>query len=342
MRYLFLIIISFIIHSCSQSVKRPDFTEVTIEVLYEDSLSIRAIELMNGSLGFAANKGVFGTIDLQTKTVRTNIQKYDTLLPEFRAIAHTSTDFFMLSVANPALLYKTGDKGSMELVYTEEGETVFYDSMAFWNDKEGIAIGDSMAGCLSVIITRDGGYSWNKLSCTQLQEAPEGEGAFAASNTNIVIVGNKAWVGTTKGRVYYTDNKGLSWEVFQTPILSEKPTQGIYSMDFYNSSLGIAIGGDYTDPGKNMANKAISHDGGKSWQLLANNQDPGYKSCIQFVPDSEGKGIVAVGFTGISYSSDIGKNWKTLSNEGFYTLRFQNDSVAYAAGRNRIARLSFK
>ena len=342
MRYLFLIIISFIIHSCSQSVKRPDFSEVRIEVLYEDSLSIRAIELMNGSLGFAANKGVFGTIDLQTKTVRTNIQKYDTLLPEFRAIAHTSTDFFMLSVANPALLYKTGDKGSMELVYTEEGETVFYDSMAFWNDKEGIAIGDSMAGCLSVIITRDDGNSWNKLSCTQLQEAPEGEGAFAASNTNIVIVGNKAWVGTTKGRVYYTDNKGLSWEVFQTPILSEKPTQGIYSMDFYDSSLGIAIGGDYTDPEKNMANKAISHDGGKSWQLLANNQDPGYKSCIQFVPDSEGKGIVAVGFTGISYSNDMGKNWKTLSNEGFYTLRFQNDSVAYAAGRNRIARLTFK
>ncbi len=342
MRYLFLIIILFIVYSCSHAVKKPNFTEVKVEVLYEDSLSIRAIELMNGSLGFAANKGVFGTIDLQTKTIRTNIQKYDSLLPEFRAIAHTSTDFFMLSVANPALLYKTGDKGSMELVYTEEGEDVFYDSMAFWNDKEGIAIGDSMAGCLSIIITRDGGYSWNKLSCTQLPEAPEGEGAFAASNTNIVVQGNKAWIGTTRARVYYTSDKGLSWEVFQTPIRSEKPTQGIYSMDFYDSSLGIAIGGDYTDPVKNIANKAISHDGGKSWQLLANNQDPGYKSCIQFVPDSEGKGIVAVGFTGISYSNDMGINWKTLSNEGFYTMRFQNDSVAYAAGRNRIARLTFK
>ncbi|WP_019668709.1 WD40/YVTN/BNR-like repeat-containing protein [Eudoraea adriatica] len=342
MRYLFLIIILFIVYSCSHAVKKPNFTEVKVEVLYEDSLSIRAIELMNGSLGFAANKGVFGTIDLQTKTVRTNIQKYDSLLPEFRAIAHTSTDFFMLSVANPALLYKTGDKGSMELVYTEEGEDVFYDSMAFWNDKEGIAIGDSMAGCLSIIITRDGGYSWNKLSCTQLPEAPDGEGAFAASNTNIVVQGNKAWIGTTRARVYYTSDKGLSWEVFQTPIRSEKPTQGIYSMDFYDSSLGIAIGGDYTDPEKNIANKAISHDGGKSWQLLANNQDPGYKSCIQFVPDSEGKGIVAVGFTGISYSNDMGINWKTLSNEGFYTMRFQNDSVAYAAGRNRIARLTFK
>ena len=342
MRYLFLTIVLFIVYSCSHAVKKPNFTEVKVEVLYEDSLSIRAIELMNGSLAFAANKGVFGTIDLKTETVRTNIQKYDSILPEFRAVAHTSTDFFMISVANPALLYKTGDKGSMELVYTEVGEGVFYDSMAFWNDKEGIAIGDSVAGCLSIIITRDGGYSWSKLSCNQLPGAPEGEGAFAASNTNIVIKGNKAWIGTTKGRVYYTDNKGVSWEIFQTPILNEKATQGIYSMDFYDGSLGIAIGGDYTEPEKNTANKAISHDGGKSWQLLANNQEPGYKSCIQFVPDSEGKQIVALGFTGISYSSDMGVNWKAISNEGFYTLRFQNDSTAYAAGRNRIAKLTFK
>ena len=342
MRYSILLITLIIIHSCQQPVDRPDFTEVRVEVLYEDSLSIRAIELMGGSLGFAANKGVFGTIDLQTKTVRTNSQKYDSIFPEFRAIAHTSTDFFMLSVANPALLYKTGDKGSMELVYTEDGENVFYDAMDFWNDKEGIAIGDNVGGCLSIIITRDGGYSWAKLPCAQLPKGLEEEGAFAASNTNIVLQGNKGWIGTTKGRVFYTDNKGLSWSVVQTPILRNKPTQGIYSMDFYDSSLGIAIGGDYTDPDKSIANKAISRDGGKSWELLASNQEPGYKSCIRFVPNSEGKEIVAIGFTGISYTNDMGMNWRTLSNEGFYTIRFQNDTVAYAAGRNRIAKLTFK
>ncbi|MGB5430039.1 WD40/YVTN/BNR-like repeat-containing protein [Eudoraea sp.] len=342
MRYSILFFTLFLIHSCQKPVNRPVFSEVIVEVLYEDSLSIRAIELMGGSLGFAANKGVFGTIDLQTKTVRTNSQKYDSIFPEFRAITHTSTDFFMLSVANPALLYKTGDMGKMELVYVEDGENVFYDAMAFWNDKEGIAIGDTVGGCLSIIITRDGGYSWAKLPCDQLPQGLEGEGAFAASNTNIALQGNKAWIGTTKGRVLFTDNAGKSWSVVQTPILSDKPTQGIYSMDFYDSSLGIVIGGDYTDPDKTFANKAISRDGGKSWELLANNQEPGYKSCIRFVPNSEGKEIVAIGFTGISYSNDMGINWKALSNEGFYTIRFQNDSVAYAAGRNRIAKLTFK
>jgi hypothetical protein len=60
------------------------------------------------------------------------------------------------------------------------------------------------------------------------------------------------------------------------------------------------------------------------------------------VPNSDGKGLIAIGFTGISYSKDMGSTWSELSKEAFYTLRFKNDSVAYAAGKNRIAKLSFK
>jgi hypothetical protein len=52
--------------------------------------------------------------------------------------------------------------------------------------------------------------------------------------------------------------------------------------------------------------------------------------------------LVAVGFTGISYSKDTGKSWNNLSSDGFYTIRFVNDSTAYAAGKNRIAKLKFR
>ncbi|PCJ15457.1 MAG: RNA helicase [Gammaproteobacteria bacterium] len=40
-------------------------------------------------------------------------------------------------------------------------------------------------------------------------------------------------------------------------------------MDFYDENLGVAIGGDYTEPNSTNANKAITKDGGKTWQLLA-------------------------------------------------------------------------
>ncbi|PIF01296.1 MAG: oxidoreductase [Maribacter sp.] len=337
--YACLLMVLMVI-GCSGEKGNSPFTEVQMETLFSDSLSIRAIELMNNSLAFAADQGVFGSIDLNTGQVRTNIQKRDSVLPEFRAVAHTATDFFMLSVSSPALLYKTGNTG-MQLVYMESGENVFYDAMTFWNDKEGIAIGDAVNGCISIIITRDGGLTWNKVPCTKLPKAMKGEGAFAASNTNIKTIGGKTWVATTSGQVYFSGDKGGTWEVQTTPILGKEDSQGIYSIDFYNESLGIAVGGDYTHPEGNSANKAITEDGGESWTLLADGQEPNYKSCVRFVPNSGGNGIVAVGFTGITYSSNKGQSWAKLSDEPFYTLRFLNDSIAYAAGKNRISKLSF-
>ncbi|MBT8185952.1 MAG: oxidoreductase [Eudoraea sp.] len=341
MHRLILILILFVA-SCTDKQQQRIYESVEVTTVLEDSLSIRAIELMPGSLAFAANKGIFGTIDLETSSVRTGVQRYDTILPEFRAVGHTSSDFFMLSVASPALLYKTGDKGQMELVYTERDSLVFYDAMNFWNDREGLAVGDSMNGCLSIILTRDGGKTWNKLDCSSFPASEEGEGAFAASNSNIAIVGNHCWIASSASRVYYSSDKGKSWEVFLTPVVKETPTQGIYSIDFFDENIGIVAGGDYTSPKGNMRNMARTKDGGRTWELVADGQEPDYKSCVQFVPDSDGMGIVAVGFTGIAYSADGGSSWKELSPESFYTIRFLNDSVAYAAGRNRIAKLLFK
>lgn len=342
MRNLLFLFILYSVVCCVESKKSVPFTTVEIETLYVDSLSIRAIELMGNSLAFAANKGTFGTVDLNTGKVRVNTEKYHTSIPEFRAIAHTATDFFMLSVGSPALLYKTGEGGKMDLVYVEEGDGVFYDAMMFWNDSEGIAVGDSVDGCLSIIITRDGGLNWKKLGCSEIPGGIDGEGAFAASNTNIAVVGNKTWIATTASRVYFSPDRGKTWEIQQVPIVNEQPTQGIYSIDFYNEKLGIAFGGDYTEPVDPRNNKAMTTDGGKTWRVIADGDRPGYKSCVQFVPNAKGEHIVALGFTGISYSSDRGASWKQLSEQPFYTLRFLNDSIAYAAGKGSIARLTFR
>ena len=339
-------LVLFLFCSCKQELifKSRDFSKVESETLLKDStLSIRAIEILDrNSLAFAANKNTYGLFSFDQKNWLISQQTYDTLDIQFRSVANNNNDFFMLSVANPALLFKTGNSGKMELVYKEENEKAFYDSMDFWNDQEGIAIGDSTDDCLSVIITRDGGNSWTKLTCDQLPKGLENEGAFAASDTNIAIVGDNTWVATTSGRVYYSPDKGNTWQVFDTPIIKDEETQGIYSIDFYDELRGFAIGGDYTKPDENAANKIITNDGGKTWQLVAQNQEPGYRSCVQYVPNREGKELVAIGFKGIDYSNDGGYNWKHLSDEGFYTIRFLNDSIAYAAGQGRISKLTFK
>ncbi|MBP0903314.1 WD40/YVTN/BNR-like repeat-containing protein [Mariniflexile gromovii] len=342
-----LITIVFFI-SCGKKKTLPprNFSNVEIETILEDSLlSIRAIDILNdGSLAFAANNGAFGLFNPLKHSWMISKQEFDSLELQFRAVAHTATDFFMLSIENPAILYKTGDTGQMQVVYKENHAKVFYDAMVFWNNQEGIAIGDPTDGCMSIIITRDGGNTWNKISCDKLPKPKAGEAAFAASNTNIAILGDKTWVATggTSSRVLYSADKGETWEVFETPIVQGLETTGIYSIAFYDDMHGFAIGGDYTKPNDNTSNKIRTTNGGKTWQLVAQHENPGYRSCVQYIPNRNGKELIAVGSKGIDFSSDSGDSWKHLSDEGFYTLRFLNDSIAYAAGAGRISKLTFR
>lgn len=329
------------IQSCSPGPASHGYSRVEVTVVHEDSASYRALEVLPGSVGFAGSDGRFGSIALPGETVRLGNLEYQGARPEFRAVAHTPSDFFLLSAGDPALLYKTGDSGSMELVYSESGPGVFFDSMAFWDATNGIAAGDAQGGCLSILLTHDGGKTWERKPCAELPPALEGEGAFAASNTNIALSGSHCWIATTKGRIFYSPDRGGSWEVFGTPAAVDSDSQGIFSLDFFDEALGFAMGGDFADPGVRSGNKMVTYDGGRTWSRVADGEFPGYKSCVQFVPGSGGEDLVAVGSTGIVYTTDQGRNWKELSKESFYTIRFVNDSVAYAGGRGRLARLNF-
>lgn len=345
---LVVILMALALFSCKkkQTIIPREFSKVAIETIFQDSLlGIRAIDILNdGSLAFAANDGVFGLYNPKKDSWTTSIQELDSLKPHFRSVAHTSTDFFMLSIESPAILYKTGDTGRMELVYKENHPKSFYNAMRFWNDQEGIAIGDPTDGCMSILVTRDGGETWNKISCNKLPPAKEDEAAFAASNTNIAMIGNHTWVATggKSSRVLYSSDKGHSWQVFETPMIQGLETTGIYSIDFYDALNGYAVGGDYAKPEAGNANKIKTTDGGKTWELVAESQNSGHRSCVQYIPNRGGKELVSVGFNGIDFSNDAGNSWKQLSDEEFYTIRFLNDSIAYAAGSGRISKLIFK
>lgn len=319
--------------------------QIHISPVLEDSISVRAIAFTETHLFYSGDNGKYGYINL--KNPKDKIQyriENDSVFPGFRAVASTKNAQYLLSIAHPALLYKTNISGSHELMYIEDDPLVFYDSMAFWNEREGLAFGDPTQDCMSVIITRNGGNSWEKVPCEKLSPIEEGEVAFAASNSNISIINEKIWMisGGTKSRVYFSEDKGKTWEIYETPLVQGKPTTGGYSIDFYDENKGFIIGGDYTQPEENQKNKAISTDGGKTWSLVSRGNPPGYKSCVQFAPNQEGKKLIAVGPSGISASIDEGKTWKKISDEGFYTLRFLDDSTAYAAGKNKISKIAFK
>ena len=323
-----------------------NFQSIQIDTLFEDKISIRAIAVDKNKVWYAADNSRFGFFDLEQNKKTESTIATDKSKAEFRSISQTTNNIYILNVSNPALLYKIPKDGSKaKLVYQENGKKVFYDSMQFWNDSEGIATGDPLTNCFNIITTRDGGNTWNKIVCDKLPQLSEGEAAFAASNTNIVVKGNRTWIvsGGKKARVFYSPNKGNSWKVFDTPIIKGKTMTGIFTADFYDCQNGFIAGGNYELLNQNFGNKASTADGGKTWNLRAENQGFGYASCVQYVPGSKSKALVVVGATGLFYSGDRGNTWKQFSNDSnLFTIRFIDNYTAIAAGKNKMVRIVFK
>lgn len=342
MRLPFITILSSILvfTSCIKKEKNS-FSSLEEHILFFDSiLNVRALEVTSDKVIAANSDGKIITISNDFIDIKQLASEEDSIaFPNLRALAVVEDEVFAMSIGNPALLFKNGN-----VVYKEYGDNVFYDAMVFWNASEGIAIGDPVDDCLSIVITRDRGETWQKVPCSKLPKIIKGEAAFAASNTNIKTLGNKCWIATggISSRIFFSDDKGNSWKVFETPIVQGEETTGMYSLDFYNNTLGFALGGDYTKPMNNSKNKIKTIDGGKTWEIVGVSSSPGYRSCVQFVPESKGQQLVAVGFEGVDISNDAGLTWKHVSDASFYTIRFADKNTAYAAGRNKVSKLVFK
>ncbi len=334
------------VNSTEHPVKIPDTLAISAIDTLAVPASIRALEVVDDqTVWFAGSGGVFGYTKDGGASWTIDSIKTDSIVPHFRAIAATEEAVFLLCIASPALLYRSADEGkTWDIVYKEDHPAVFYDAMAFWDKNEGIAMGDPTDGCLSVIITRDGGMNWEKLDCSLLPETADGEAAFAASNSNIALYDDNAWIvsGGSRSRVFHSQDRGRSWSVFETPIISGEQMTGIFTTDFWDENQGIIFGGNWEVKDQNTQNKALTRDGGRSWYLASDGFHPGYRSCVQYVPGGDGKVLLAVGIPGISWSKNGGNSWELLNEENFYTIRFgENYRQAWVAGDRKIGKINW-
>ncbi len=318
----------------------PEYAGISI-TSREVPASVRALEISeSGDIWFAGSGGTWGysVDDGESWTIKT--LEFEGEFPHFRSLAINGKAVFLLSIESPALLFRTTDYGeNWELVYREDGDGIFYDALEFADDTFGMAVGDTHNGCLSVVTTIDGGKSWEKVSCEILPPSEQGEGFFAASDTNLKMIGTEIWMGTTKSRILYSPDSGKSWKVFKTPLNADSTSEGIFSLDFRDAMNGIIVGGDYQAPEGNYGNKAITSDGGRTWELVADGREIDYRSCVRYLPGNSNTPIWAVGFRGISVSNDSGMTWQKLSNAPYYTLRWKDKKNGWLAGNKVIGKM---
>ena len=223
---------------------------------------------------------------------------------DFRGIVAFSADEAFLMSSGPGELsrsYHTSDAGEhWQLQFTATNPKSFFDSIAFWDHTHGVVLGDPIPddhGQLKfqLLLTTDG-QSWTPLPPSQLPPAVAGEGAIAASNTALAILRNSSHVipteardlgvantttapepvldpniwfatGGSAARVFHSPDRGLTWELFSTPVTHGPDSAGIFSIAFRDPTHGVIAGGDYKHPDRDGPNLAFTNDGGKSWSV---------------------------------------------------------------------------
>jgi photosystem II stability/assembly factor-like uncharacterized protein len=307
---------------------------------------LRGVSAVSGKVAWASGAG--GTV-LRTADGGASWQKLP--IPEaegldFRDIdAVSETTAYALSIGpGPASrIYKTADAGAhWALQFTNDDPKAFFDAMAFWNPNRGLAISDSSDGRFVIITTGDGGQSWTRVPADRLPPALPNEGAFAASGTNIAVMGgDRAWIGTgasTRSRMLRTADGGQTWQIAETP-LAASGSAGIFSVAFRDRLHGLAVGGDYRKEKDAIDNAAATVDGGITWQPVSGLG--GFRSVVTAVPDM--KLWIAVGPSGADLSSDDGKTWQAIDGAGYHAFSLAPGiRVGWGVGeRGTIGKLSW-
>jgi photosystem II stability/assembly factor-like uncharacterized protein len=147
-------------------------------------------------------------------------------------------------------IYKTVDAGkNWDLQYADQRKRFFLDAIACASAANCFALSDPVQGKFLVLHTEDGN-NWKEMPNAGMPAALAKEGVFAASNSSLLLYGEREIYFGTGGpaaRVFHSTDLGKTWTVVETPIRSGTAPRGIFSLARSGNTI-VAVGGDYTKP----------------------------------------------------------------------------------------------
>jgi photosystem II stability/assembly factor-like uncharacterized protein len=260
---------------------------------------------------------------------------------DFRGIWGFSENRAVVMSSGPgssSRLYETIDGcHSWHLLFENPDPAGFWDAIAFRRNV-GTLLGDPVDGHFVIYRTNDSGRHWIREKSTALAANPKGEGAFAASNSALVVRpdGKKILFGTGGPggpRIFMSNFKSRAkWTTATLPGMGKGDSAGVFSLAFRDREHGVAVGGDYKNPENRDGTAAFTPDGGVSWRAAAV-PPSGYRSSVGW--DQHRQAWISVGPNGSDVSTDDGQTWHRLDGASWNAL-----SIPWVVGSNgRIARL---
>jgi photosystem II stability/assembly factor-like uncharacterized protein len=252
---------------------------------------------------------------------------------DFRGIrAFDARTAYVMSSGDGGLsrIYKTTDGGvNWNLQYQDTRPGFFLDALVCTSEKDCFALSDPVEGKFLLLRNVDGEH-WTKLPRDRMPAALPNEGAFAASGTSIALCGSDdIYIGTggPAARVFHSADRGQTWSVAETPILSGEASFGIFSVACTGSAV-IVVGGDYKNVSRSDRVAAYSFDAGKTWKLAAQQPD-GFRSGVALVAR---RLLVAVGPNGEDVSADQGVTWTHSGSLNLNAITPLDNQIVWAVG----------
>jgi hypothetical protein len=245
---------------------------------------------------------------------------------ETRDIEKSGDHFIGISSGSTGKTVRINRGGGLKIIQHPDWDSLFIDGIDFLGER-GFMMGDPIDSVFSLYHTSDGGANWER--CPGEIKSFKGEAGFAASGTNVQILNDSTYVFVSGGmasRFFKSTDNGESWTIVELPYYPGEST-GPYSMCFANDSIGVLVGGDYTDPDIHLNTTFYTYDGGESW---FNSPHPtrGYRSCVFHVNDV----FYSCGRNGIDFSLNNGIDWIPFANGTYFSLGSDGEKL-YATTR---------
>lgn len=255
-------------------------------------------------------------------------------------------------------IWKTTNGGA---AWTRQGTTAapyssasFANVIHFWDANEGFTAGDPVGSSFQIFRTTNGGTTW-----TAVASAPAPLAGVEYGLTGVkYIKGDNIWMGTTKGRLLRSSNRGVSWTANSTPALDfgggaagggvDGSSAQIAFKDANNGLLITADGAVTTAPQSPPTSVVLysTADGGATWEPVETT-GTWYFGGIDYIPGTENTYVTTGAYTydttlqGSAYSRDGGVTWSSIdAGDQRGTVSFFNSTTGWTGSFVAAADLS--
>lgn len=218
------------------------------------------------------------------------------------------------------LVLSTTDGGSNWKSTSVSSISGFFNSIHFFNDNNGIILGDPTGGKFGIGVTSNRGQSWSAIN-SRPDVIHSEENGWVGSH---FWYGDYGWFGTTKGRIGRTTDQGKTWNMFTVANGGH-----VLRIGFKDANNGIAVYSQTYDPTNPEIHQymATTTDGGRSWKTGVYDFTQNGIWPSKFWSDEETEQLLMLSRGGEIYTTkDNGSSWKPILSQ--QDIAISNGDVA--------------